>query len=184
MNESVLFDSEETTRLIDGFVEKLADLVESPDGEPWALVGIHRRGDLIAERLRAKVSERNPGRDLPIGVLDITLYRDDFSPGKPQPTVRPSQIPFSLDGTTILLIDDVFQTGRTIRAALTHLADFGRPRRVILGAFIERGRPELPIRPDHVGISIDLESNARVQLRLAEIDGRDEIVSQVSGEVG
>ncbi len=179
MRETVLYDGRETARLLDRFLADLAALVlgEGSKRRPWALVGIQRRGDILAARLRHLV-EAEGGAAIPLGTLDITLYRDDFSPDRPQPTLRPSKIDFSIEGARILLVDDVFQTGRTIRAALNQLADFGRARQVVLGVFIERGMRELPIRPDHVGLVIERPPEERVQLRLREIDGKDEIVAQ------
>lgn len=165
-------DTATTRELLDAFLADLEQRVAEPG---WVLLGIQRRGDVLAARLRARVLEKG-GPELPLGVLDITLYRDDFSPGRAQPTVRPSQIPFDVEGSKILLIDDVFQTGRTIRAALQQIADFGRPRRVVLAVFIDREQRELPICPDHVGVSIARDPVDRVQLRLQEIDGRDEVV--------
>ena len=173
MELSIVHNEEETGRHLDEF---LGDLTRRFGNATWSLVGIHRRGDLLAERLRSRI-QREKGVELPLGVLDITLYRDDFDPDRPQPTVSPSRIPFSLDGSHILLIDDVFQTGRTIRAALDQLADFGRPRRVILAVFIDRRMRELPICPDHVGITVERPPHEMVQLHLAEIDDRDEVVA-------
>jgi pyrimidine operon attenuation protein/uracil phosphoribosyltransferase len=123
---------------------------------------------------------------IPLGVLDITLYRDDFSPDRPQPQVRPTQISFQIDGANVLLIDDVFQTGRTIRAALTHLADLGRPRRVLLAVLVDRKMRELPIRPDLAEIDLDLPRGEKVLLRLSEIDAADElwVASAESREAG
>ncbi len=176
--DSVVYDGQQTGELLEAF---LADLTRRYGDPSWSLVGIHRRGDILAERLRARIHQE---RDFepPLGVLDITLYRDDFSPDRPQPTVRPSRIPFSVDGARILLLDDVFQTGRTIRAALDQLADFGRPRRVILAVFVDRRMRELPICPDHVGVTLERPLHEMVQLRLKEIDGRDEVVARQVGE--
>ncbi|MCI0651057.1 MAG: bifunctional pyr operon transcriptional regulator/uracil phosphoribosyltransferase PyrR [Planctomycetes bacterium] len=183
MSDTIIFNAAETSRLLDKFFHELAARVRGGDaarhagGEgPWGIVGIHRRGDLLAERLQHRIRDEG-GPALPSGVLDITLYRDDFTPARPQPTVRPSQIEFDIDGANVLLVDDVFFTGRTIRAALTQLADFGRPRRVVLGVFIDRKMRELPIHPDHVGVVVERPRNERVQLRLAELDGRDEVVA-------
>lgn len=172
-----IFDSTETARLLDEFLDDLCrryvDAAEQ--GEPWAVVGIHRRGDVIARRLCDRIAAQ--GYDAPpLGVLDITLYRDDFSPGRAQPTVRPSNITFDVNGRRILLVDDVFQTGRTIRAALNQIADFGRPRQVLLAVFIDREQRELPICPDHVGVKVEQAPDERVQLHLEEVDGRDEVV--------
>ena len=173
MRESRIYGEEETTALLDSFLDELCDVYGAGD---WALVGIHRRGDLVAERLRQRIQARRDVR-VDLGVLDITLYRDDFHPDRPQPMVRPSRIPFSIDGTSILLIDDVLFTGRTVRAALNQLADFGRPRRVVLAVVIDRRMRELPICPDHVGAVVERPGEELVQLRLREIDDRDEVLA-------
>lgn len=166
----MLYDEAETTTLLDRFLDQL---VEHCSDDSWCIVGIHRRGDVLARRLRDRLRER--GRDLPLGVLDITLYRDDFRPDRPQPIVRPTEIGFEVDSARILLIDDVFQTGRTVRAALTQLADYGRPRQVVLAVFIDRQHRELPICPDRVGLTVDRPASDRVQLLLREIDGADRV---------
>ncbi len=173
MEEAVLYGPDETRRLLDEFLEQLSARFGD---DSWALVGIHRRGDIIAKRLRARIA-RGHGIELPLGVLDITLYRDDFSPDRPQPTVRPSRIGFPIDGAKILLIDDVFQTGRTIRAALNQLADFGRARHVELAVFVDRQMRELPICPDHMGLVVERPPNELVQLQLEEIDGQDRVIA-------
>lgn len=170
-----IHDSEETGKLLDAFLSRLEAQVAEPG---WSLVGVHRRGDVLAERLRQRVLDKR-GAELPLGVLDITLYRDDFTPGRSQPKVRPSQIPFDVDGARILLVDDVFHTGRTIRAALQQISDFGRPRRVVLAVFIDRLDRELPICPDHVGIELPRDGSERVQLHLVEVDGSDEVVAEM-----
>ncbi len=177
MEESIVYSQEETTARLNDFLGELARRFGDPS---WALVGVHRRGDLLAERLLARI-QKQKGIELPLGVVDITLYRDDFSPDRPQPRVRPSRIPFSVQGARILLIDDVFQTGRTIRAALDQLADFGRPRRVVLAVFIDRCMRELPISPDYVQLTVERPPEEMVQLRLSELDGRDEVVVVPAG---
>jgi pyrimidine operon attenuation protein / uracil phosphoribosyltransferase len=144
--------------------------------EDLALVGIRARGVPIAARLAALIKEF-AGVDVPCGALDITLYRDDLMRHAvgPQPVVRRTEIPFSLDGRHILLVDDVLYTGRTIRAALDALIDFGRPQAIQLVVLIDRGHRELPIRADYVGKNIPTSRQQSVQVRLAETDGRDEV---------
>jgi len=141
-----------------------------------ALVGIRARGVPIAARLAAHLKDI-AGVDVPTGALDITLYRDDLmrTPVGPQPVVRRTEIPFSIDGRHILLVDDVLYTGRTIRAALDALIDFGRPSAIQLVVLVDRGHRELPIRADYVGRNIPTSRQQIVQVRLNEIDGRDEV---------
>jgi pyrimidine operon attenuation protein/uracil phosphoribosyltransferase len=146
-----------------------------------ALVGIRTRGVPLARRLARALKDIN-GDDVPTGALDITLYRDDLmrQPVGPQPLVRRTEIPFSIDDRKILLVDDVLYTGRTIRAALDALIDFGRPRAIQLVALVDRGHRELPIKADYVGKNLPTSSKQSVQVRLQEIDGVDEIV--IEGE--
>ena len=145
--------------------------------EEMALIGIRARGVPIAARI-AKHLRELAGVDVPTGSLDITLYRDDLgrqTTSRPQPVIRRTDIPFSLDDRLILLVDDVLYTGRTIRAALDALIDFGRPRAIQLIVLIDRGHRELPIRADYVGRNIPTSRQQSVQVRLSEIDGRDEV---------
>jgi pyrimidine operon attenuation protein / uracil phosphoribosyltransferase len=144
--------------------------------ESLALVGIRARGVPLAGRLAGHL-HAIAGVDVPIGALDITLYRDDLmrTPVGPQPVVRRTDIPCSIDGRHILLVDDVLYTGRTIRAALDALIDFGRPSAIQLVVLVDRGHRELPIRADYVGRNIPTSRQQSVQVRLAEIDGRDEV---------
>jgi pyrimidine operon attenuation protein / uracil phosphoribosyltransferase len=146
-----------------------------------ALVGIRTRGVPLARRLARALKEIN-GDDVPTGTLDITLYRDDLMrhPVGPQPLVRRTEIPFSIDDRKIMLVDDVLYTGRTIRAALDALIDFGRPRVIQLIALVDRGHRELPIKADYVGKNLPTSPRQSVQVRLQEIDGIDEIV--IEGE--
>jgi len=146
-----------------------------------ALVGIRTRGVPIARRLARALKEIN-GHDVPTGALDITLYRDDLmrTAVGPQPVIRRTEIPFSIDDRKILLVDDVLYTGRTIRAALDALIDFGRPRAIQLVVLIDRGHRELPIKPDYVGKNVPTSLKQSVQVRLQEIDGADEVV--IEGE--
>jgi pyrimidine operon attenuation protein/uracil phosphoribosyltransferase len=144
--------------------------------ENLALVGIRARGVPLAARLAANLQTAG-GAAVPIGSLDITLYRDDLMKHQvgPQPILRRTEIPFSLDGKIIILVDDVLYTGRTIRAALDALIDFGRPNAIQLVALVDRGHRELPIRADYVGRNVPTSRQQTVQVRLAEIDGHDEV---------
>jgi pyrimidine operon attenuation protein/uracil phosphoribosyltransferase len=146
-----------------------------------ALVGIRTRGVPIARRLARTLKEIN-GDDVPTGALDITLYRDDLmrTAVGPQPVIRKTEIPFSIDDRKILLVDDVLYTGRTIRAALDALIDFGRPRAIQLVVLVDRGHRELPIKADYVGKNLPTSLRQSVQVRLQEIDGVDEVV--IEGE--
>jgi pyrimidine operon attenuation protein/uracil phosphoribosyltransferase len=144
-----------------------------------ALVGIRTRGVPIAKRLARALKEIN-GDDVPTGALDITLYRDDLMRNAvgPQPLIRKTEIPFSIDDRKILLVDDVLYTGRTIRAALDALIDYGRPRAIQLVVLVDRGHRELPIKADYVGKNVPTSLKQSIQVRLQEIDGTDEVVIQ------
>ena len=163
-----------------------------PDGtglERVALVGIQTRGVPLASRLRRLVEERS-GVALPVGALDITFHRDDVHvrdggrpPGR-QPIVRATSIPFSIEEMTVVLVDDVLYTGRTIRAAIDALMEFGRPARVQLAVLVDRGHRELPIRPDYVGKNLPTRHGERIQVELVEIDERDGVLLVAGGEDG
>jgi pyrimidine operon attenuation protein/uracil phosphoribosyltransferase len=142
-----------------------------------ALVGIRTRGVPLARRLARALREIN-GDAVQTGALDITLYRDDLMrhPVGPQPVVRRTEIPFSIDDRKILLVDDVLYTGRTIRAALDALIDFGRPRAIQLVVLVDRGHRELPIKADYVGKNLPTSTKQSIQVRLQEIDGADEVI--------
>jgi len=144
------------------------------DIENLALVGIRRRGVELAARLQNILQKKTA--IIPLGILDITLYRDDLSAVAKQPVVRETQIQFDLDGKDILLVDDVLFTGRTIRAALSELVDFGRPRSIKLLTLIDRGHRELPIQPDFTGKDIRTEKNQSIEVRLKELDGEDKVL--------
>jgi pyrimidine operon attenuation protein/uracil phosphoribosyltransferase len=156
------------------------EIVERNRGiEDLALVGIRERGVPIARRIAAQLFEIT-GRQVPTGALDITLYRDDLMRQAvgPQPVVRSTEIPFNIDERVILLVDDVLYTGRTIRAALDALIDFGRPRAIQLVVLVDRGHRELPIKADYVGKNVPTSRRESVQVRLQEVDGHDEVVIQ------
>jgi pyrimidine operon attenuation protein/uracil phosphoribosyltransferase len=146
-----------------------------------ALVGIRSRGEHLARRLADQL-EQIAGRRVPTGALDITLYRDDLmrQPVGPQPLVRSTDIPFSIDDRIILLVDDVLYTGRTVRAALDALIDFGRPQAIQLVVLVDRGHRELPVKADYVGKNLPTSRRESVQVRLEEVDGDDEVV--INGE--
>jgi pyrimidine operon attenuation protein/uracil phosphoribosyltransferase len=157
------------------------EIVERTDREDVALVGIQTRGVPLAHRLRRLVEERS-GVELPVGALDITFHRDDLHvrggqrPPDRQPVVHETRIPFSLEGRTVILVDDVLFTGRTIRAAIDALLEFGRPARVQLAVLVDRGHRELPIRPDYVGKNLPTAIDERIQVELVEVDEVDRVL--------
>ena len=171
---AIVMDADRVSRSITRMAHEIVERNRGVDD--LAIVGIRARGVPIAMRL-AKELQLLTGIAVPTGALDITLYRDDLmrQAVAPQPVVRRTEIPFSLDDRLILLVDDVLYTGRTIRAALDALIDFGRPRAIQLVALVDRGHRELPIRADYVGRNIPTSRRESVQVRLAEIDGRDEV---------
>jgi pyrimidine operon attenuation protein/uracil phosphoribosyltransferase len=139
-----------------------------------ALVGIHRRGVHLAQRLQPQLSELVAG-DVPLGSLDIAFYRDDLGLRADAPVVGGTQLDFAIDGATVVIVDDVLFTGRTVRAAIDALLEYGRPARVQLAVLIDRGHRELPIRPDYVGKNLPTARGERVNVRVAELDGLDEV---------
>jgi pyrimidine operon attenuation protein/uracil phosphoribosyltransferase len=153
------------------------EVVEKNSGRPVALVGIHRRGAHLANRLHQLVCDLLE-EEVPLGDIDIAFYRDDLGTRGPDPHVNASNLDFRLEDYTVVLVDDVLFTGRTIRAAFDALIDFGRPRAIQLVALIDRGHRELPIRADYVGRNIPTSRQQSVQVRLQEIDGRDEVEVQ------
>jgi pyrimidine operon attenuation protein/uracil phosphoribosyltransferase len=152
------------------------EIVELNEGtDDLVIVGIQRRGVQIAERLVKLIADREKVT-VPQGALDITLYRDDLQTVGPRPVVGPTNIPVDIDGKAIVIVDDVLYTGRTVRAALDELADFGRPKRIALAVVIDRGGRELPIAPDVVGKKVEVLPGRRVDVFVEELDGRDEVV--------
>jgi pyrimidine operon attenuation protein / uracil phosphoribosyltransferase len=171
---SVVMDADRVSRSLARIAHEI--LERNRGVEDLAFIGIRARGVPLAERLAAQIKTL-ANVDVPTGALDITLYRDDLMRHAvgPQPVVRRTEIPFTLDGRHILLVDDVLYTGRTIRAALDALIDYGRPQAIQLVVLIDRGHRELPIRADYVGKNIPTSRQQSVQVRLKEIDGRDEV---------
>ena len=154
------------------------EIIEKNKGtENVALVGIRRRGVPLAERIQQKI-EQFEGVKLPLGILDITLYRDDLSKIDVQPVVHETDVPFDVEGKTIVLVDDVLYTGRTARAALDATMDLGRAKKIQLAVLVDRGHRELPIRADYVGKNLPTSSREVVSACLAEIDGSDEVLLQ------
>ncbi len=157
-------------------VERMADAVYEGCADPSALVlvGIRTGGVPLAERLARRLQSK-VGHTIPIGTLDITLYRDDLLRSLDQPEVGPTQIPVGLKDRWVVLVDDVVFTGRTVRAAIDALMDFGRPRRIVLAVLVDRGGREVPIAPDVVGRVVKAPLEARIEVDLKEVQGRDEV---------
>lgn len=156
------------------------EIAAAMGAEDFILLGIRTRGLPLAERLKAQL-EAQLGREVPLGALDITFYRDDLASRQGVPIVRPTTIPFSLKDCTVVLVDDVIFSGRTIRAALDALLDHGRPRRVRLAALVDRGGRELPIQPDYVGLKLELDPAQRVAVQVRGIDTDEGVFLEVRG---
>ena len=150
--------------------------------ERLAIVGIHRRGAILARRLHGLLSDLLD-HEVPRGDLDISFYRDDLGSRTEQPVVHSSHLDFPVDGATVVIADDVLYTGRTVRAAIEALFDYGRPARVQLAVLVDRGHRELPIRPDYVGKNLPTALNERVNVHVAELDGTDEVTISSLKEV-
>ncbi len=149
------------------------EIVEANRGvEGLVLVGIRRRGVPLAHRIAAAIAEFE-GQEVPVGMLDITLYRDDLQLVARQPVLRKTELPFDVDGKVVVLVDDVLYTGRTVRAAMDEIMDFGRPEAVRLAVLIDRGHRELPIRADYVGKNVPTSRKEIISVKLAEQDGED-----------
>ena len=175
----ILLDAEAIDRTLSRIAHEIIE--QNDDLDKVALVGIHRRGVPLAQRLRRLIEERS-GDELALGQLDITFYRDDVqvrggeAPLHSQPVVRSTSLDFPLEGMTCVLVDDVLYTGRTIRAAVEALFDYGRPARVQLAVLADRGHRELPIRPDYVGKNLPTSREERIQVQLLEVDEVDRVL--------
>jgi pyrimidine operon attenuation protein/uracil phosphoribosyltransferase len=174
VNETVVLERDDLRRTLRRIAHEIAE--KNPDPAALAIVGIHTRGALLARRLHASLAELT-GAEVPIGDIDISFYRDDVGAKSPaaQPVVHASHIDFDLAGRTVVLVDDVLFTGRTVRAAIDALFDYGRPQRVQLAVLCDRGHRELPIRPDYVGKNLPTGREQRVNVHLEELDGSDEV---------
>jgi len=167
-----MMDPEQIRRAITRLGHEVIERQGGTDG--LVLIGIQRRGVVLAHRLADVIAASERVR-LPVGALDISLYRDDLSELAKYPIVRPTELPFDINDQTVVLVDDVLFTGRTVRAAMDALIDFGRPRAIRLVVLVDRGHRELPIRADHVGRNIPTARGERVNVHVQELDGIDEV---------
>ena len=170
-NEKVVLDRDDLRRTL---VRIAHEIVEHNPEQQLALVGIHRRGTYLANRLHGLVSELT-GAPVALGDLDIAFYRDDLGSRPAAPVVHATHLEFPIDGLTVVIVDDVLFTGRTVRAAIEALFDYGRPARVQLAVLADRGHRELPIRPDYVGKNLPTALGERVNVRVEELDDVDEV---------
>ena len=169
-------------RLLDGprmtrAIRRMAiEVVEKNRGlQDLMIVGIRSRGVPIGERIAREI-EQMEGQPVPFGIVDITLYRDDLTTIAPQPVVKPSRLPEPIDDKIVVLVDDVLYTGRTVRAALDALIDFGRPKAVMLAVLVDRGHRELPIHADVIGKTVPTDANEVIKVKMEETDGEDEVL--------
>ncbi|MGH2843511.1 MAG: bifunctional pyr operon transcriptional regulator/uracil phosphoribosyltransferase PyrR [Solirubrobacteraceae bacterium] len=172
---TVVLDRDDMRRTLVRIAHEMVE--KNPPGERhgFAIVGIHRRGAILARRLRALTAELI-GHDVPLGSVDISFYRDDLGSRSAAPVVHATQLDFSVDGRTIVIVDDVLYTGRTVRAAIDVIFDYGRPARVQLATVIDRGHRELPIRPDYVGKNLPTAQDQHVSVHVEELDGTDQVL--------
>ncbi|HVW17167.1 MAG TPA: bifunctional pyr operon transcriptional regulator/uracil phosphoribosyltransferase PyrR [Solirubrobacteraceae bacterium] len=183
-DEKVVLDEDDMRRTLVRIAHEIVEGNPSDGGSPahLAIVGIHRRGAVLATRLHRLVCDLL-GADVPLGDLDISFYRDDVAdPARPPaPVVHSSHIDFDVTGRTVVIVDDVLYTGRTVRAAIEALFDYGRPDRVQLAVLADRGHRELPLRPDYVGKNLPTSRTERVNVRVVELDGVDEVAISAAG---
>jgi pyrimidine operon attenuation protein / uracil phosphoribosyltransferase len=175
----ILLDADALRRTVSRIAHEIVE--RNPDLERTALIGIHTRGVPLAQRLRRLISDF-AGVEIALGALDITFHRDDVhvrggaAPLSPQPVVKSTRLDFPLEGMTCVLVDDVLYTGRTVRAAIETLFEYGRPARVQLACLVDRGHRELPIRPDYVGKNLPTAQGERIQVQLVEVDEVDRVL--------
>ncbi len=179
MKASVVMDGGGFQSALERLSSEIAERTQGLEGKV-ALVGIRTRGVPLARRLAERI-ESKTGVKPSIGALDITLYRDDLSTVGSQPIVRATELPFAMDDAWVVLVDDVLFTGRTVRAAITALIDFGRPRKIELLVMVDRGWRELPIQADYIGKTVETARSDSVQVHLSEEDGSDEVVLMENG---
>ncbi len=180
MNKNILADEQSIADMLDTLAQNI--LERHGDLSGVAIIGIQRRGADLAERLKVLLDQRisGQGRKVPLGKLDINLYRDDWTSLSVQPQIQCSEIPFEMEEHVVLLVDDVLFTGRTIRSALEAILDYGRPRCVELLTLVDRGNRELPIQPDYVGLRVDTKPADHVDVHLHERDGQDQVTLVVT----
>jgi pyrimidine operon attenuation protein/uracil phosphoribosyltransferase len=178
-HDKVVLDRDDMRRTLVRIAHEIVEKQSEP--ERLAVVGIHRRGAILARRLHALLADLLEA-EVPIGDIDIAFYRDDVASRPEAPVVEASHIDFSVDGLTVVIVDDVLFTGRTVRAAIEALFDYGRPARVQLAVLADRGHRELPIRPDYVGKNLPTARSEHVHVRVDELDGVDEV--RISGQGG
>jgi pyrimidine operon attenuation protein/uracil phosphoribosyltransferase len=171
-SEKTVLGGDDVERALVRIAHEIAE--RNPQPQPPALVGIHRRGAFLAQRLRLLLSELLE-TEVALGDLDISFYRDDLATRAEAPIVAATHLDFPIDGLTVVIVDDVLYTGRTVRAAIEALFDYGRPGRVQLAVLADRGHRELPIRPDYVGKNLPTARSERVNVRVRELDGTDEV---------
>jgi pyrimidine operon attenuation protein / uracil phosphoribosyltransferase len=183
--EKLVLDDEDMRRTLVRIAHEIVERQEEP--ESLAIVGIHRRGAVLARRLRELLG-RLLEAEVPLGDVDISFYRDDLSRRADAPVVNASHVDFDIDGRTVVIVDDVLYTGRTVRAAIEAVFDYGRPARVQLAVLVDRGHRELPIRPDYVGKNLPTSRAERVNVAVRELDGTDEVristLHEVQGTAG
>jgi pyrimidine operon attenuation protein/uracil phosphoribosyltransferase len=173
VSEKVIMGVDDIRRALQRITHEI--LERNQGAEDVVFVGLHTRGVPLAERMASMVEEFDKVR-VPVGALDITLYRDDLSSLELQPQVRSTQVPVDVTGKTVIMVDDVLFTGRSMRAALDAIMDLGRPRRIQLAVLVDRGHRDLPVRADYVGKNIPTAMTEEVRVRLRETDNRDEVV--------
>lgn len=171
--KSKIMDEDAIRRVITRIAHEIVEKNKGTDDV--VLIGIRRRGVPLAERIKQKIEEFE-GVSLPLGILDITLYRDDLSTIDVQPVVHETNVPFNIQGKQVILVDDVLFTGRTARAALDATMDLGRPKRIQLAVMVDRGHRELPIRADYVGKNVPTSRREIISVCLQEVDGEDEVL--------
>lgn len=178
---TVVLDSRAVARTLRRMADEVVELFDGTDD--LVLVGIQRRGVQLSDRLSQLIADRE-GTPVVRGALDITLYRDDLQTIGPRPVVGRTDLPLTLDDKRVVIVDDVLYTGRTVRAALDELADFGRPSRIALAVLVDRGGRELPVHADIVGKRIDVPPDQRVDVLVSELDGDDAVVIVPRGDEG